>query len=125
VSSLYDHSKQLGNKKGRADKMGPDDTVLLMIHKRIRKRESYDVDSVEITEALAQNGYPMEEDEVLQSMGHLKTDGCIRAYEDSTDFDPTTGQRIQTRVTRYWGIEITPEGAMRAIDVQNQFRYGN
>lgn len=105
--------------------MGPDDTVLLMIHKRIRKRESYDVDSIEIVQALAQNGYPMEEKDVLASMGHLKEARYIRAYEDTADFDAETGQRVTAYVTRYWSIEITPEGAMRAIDVQNQFRYGD
>lgn len=105
--------------------MGPDETVLLMIHKRIRKRESYDVDSVEITRALGENGYPMEENDVLVCMGHLKEAKYIRAYEDTDDFDMETGRRGTARVTRYWGIEITPEGAMRAIDVQNQFRYGN
>ena len=102
--------------------MGPDETVLLMIHKRIRKHESYDIDSVEITQALEQNGYPMSEAEVLESMGHLKEARFIRAYEDSSDWDEESGKRGPAHVTRYWGIEITPEGAMRAINVQNQFR---
>ncbi len=100
--------------------MDSEGSILVMIHKRIRKRESYDIDSLEIISALAQNGYPMEEPEVLEGMAKLKEAGFIRAYEDVDDFGGGTGSRI----TRYWGIEITPQGAMKAIDLMNQFRYG-
>jgi len=98
--------------------MESEDTVLVMVHKRIRKRESYNIDSIEIIDAMAKNGYPMEEKEVLDSLGRLKTAGYIRAYEDREDSGNTS------RVSRYWGLEITPEGAMKAIDLMNQFRYG-
>ncbi len=96
--------------------MESDGTVLVMVHKRIRKRESYDIDSVEIINALEKNGYPMEEEEVLTALGKLKTAGYLRAYED---YD-ASGKKV----SRYWGLEITPEGAMHAIDLMNQFRYG-
>lgn len=99
------------------DDLDSEATVLVMVHKRIRKRESYDVDSVEIISALEKNGYPMEEKEVLDSLGKLKEEGYLRAYEDVDDLGGS-------KVTRYWGIEITPEGAMKAIDLMNQFRYG-
>jgi DNA-binding transcriptional ArsR family regulator len=98
--------------------MDSEDTVLVMVHKRIRKRESYDIDSNEIIEALEKNGYPMEEPEVMGALAALKEAGYLRAYED---IEESGGK---SRVTRYWGLEITPEGAMRAIDLMNQFRYG-
>ncbi len=100
--------------------MDSEGSILVMIHKRIRKRESYDIDSLEIISALEQNGYPMGEQEVMIGMAKLKEEGLIRAYEDVDDFGGGAGSRI----TRYWGIEITPQGAMRAIDLMNQFRYG-
>ncbi len=95
-----------------------DETVLVMIHKRIRKHAGYDLDSNQITQALEQNGYPLTDEEVLDSMGHLKDLGFLRAFEDAVD----TADSV--RITRYWGLEITPEGAMKAIDLMNQFRYG-
>lgn len=100
--------------------MDSDESILVMIHKRIRKRESYNIDSIEITDALEKNGYPLEETEVLEGIAHLKQAGYIRAYEDVDDFGGGQGRKV----TRYWGIEITPEGAMKAIDLMNQFRYG-
>lgn len=98
------------------------DTVLLMVHKRIRKRESYNVDSVEIFQALEKNGYPLSEKEILDSMAELKEARLIRAYEDTTDIDPATGRRGPERVTRYWNIEITPEGVLRANNTMNRYR---
>ena len=95
-----------------------DETVLVMVHKRIRKRAGYDIDSNEITTALGQQGYPLTEEEVLDGLGRLKDSGYLRAFEDI--IDTSDGPRI----TRYWGLEITPEGAMKAIDLMNQFRYG-
>jgi hypothetical protein len=95
--------------------MDNEETILVMVHKRIRKRAGYDLDSVDITNALEQNGYPMSEPEVLDGLGRLKELGYLRAFED-------LGSNNQ--VTRYWGLEITPEGAMKAIDLMNQFRYG-
>ena len=99
--------------------MDSEDSVLVMLHKRIRKRESYNIDSNEIYEALEKNGYPMEEKEVMDGLAKLKSAGYIRAYEDVEDVNGGS------RVVRYWGLEITPEGAMRAIDLMNQFRYGS
>ncbi len=101
--------------------MDTDETVLVMVHKRIRKRAGYDLDSADITLALEQQGYPLSEAEVLEGLGHLKERGYLRAFEDVDDFasDGTS------RITRYWGLEITPEGAMKAIDLMNQFRYGS
>lgn len=99
--------------------MDNDETVLVMIHKRIRKRAGYDIDSAEIHLALEQQGYPLSEEEVLDGVGRLKSLGYLRAFEDKDDF--ATGS---SRITRYWGLEITPEGAMKAIDLMNQFRYG-
>ncbi len=98
--------------------MQSEDTVLVMVHKRIRKRESYNIDSVEIISALEKNGYPMEEKEVMDSLASLKSQGYLRAYEDFADGN------VGSKVTRYWGLEITPEGAMHAIDLMNKFRYG-
>jgi hypothetical protein len=98
------------------------DTVLIMVHKRIRKRESYDIDSDEIITALSEQGYPMEREEVLDLMGKLKEVRYIRAYEDIEDVDPATGRRIQPHVIRYSGIEITPEGALRAQKVMDSYR---
>jgi hypothetical protein len=92
-----------------------EDTILIMVHKRIRKRESYDIDSVEIMDAIRKNGYSMEKKEVMDGLARLKSASYIRAYEELD----------KGRVKRYWGIEITPEGAMRAIDLLNQFRSGN
>lgn len=99
--------------------MDSEDSILVMIHKRIRKRENYNIDSNEIFDALEKNGYPMEDKEVMAGIAKLKSSGYIRAYEDVEDVNGGS------RVTRYWGLEITPEGAMRAIDLMNQFRYGN
>ncbi len=95
-----------------------DETILVMVHKRIRKRAGYDIDSFEITTALGEQGYPLSEEEVLTGLGNLKELGYLRAFEDVED--TSTGPRI----TRIWGLEITPEGAMKAIDLMNQFRYG-
>jgi hypothetical protein len=89
-----------------------------MVHKRIRRRESYDIDSAEIRDAIRKNGYPIEEKELLDGLALLKSGGYIRASEDVDESDGS-------RITRYWSIEITPEGAMRAIDLLNQFRYGD
>jgi hypothetical protein len=100
------------------------DTVLLMVHKRIRKNEGYKLDSVEVFKALEQNGYPLTESEVLDSLTQLKDSKLIRAYDDSTDVDPSTGRHIPKKVMRYWHIEITPEGAMRASSVMNRYRNG-
>ncbi|HEX2912202.1 MAG TPA: hypothetical protein VH186_15440 [Chloroflexia bacterium] len=97
-----------------------DETILVMVHKRIRKRAGYDIDSVEIIRALEEQGYPLSEEEVLDGLGRLKEQGYLRAFEDRDDFSPNGSARI----TRYWGLEITPEGAMKAIDLMNQFRYG-
>ncbi|MEI6042930.1 MAG: hypothetical protein WCS37_00940 [Chloroflexota bacterium] len=94
-----------------------EDTILIMVHKRIRKRESYNIDSVEIRAALEKNGYPMEEKEVMEGLAQLKSAGYIRANEDKD------GLERNSHITRYWGLEITPKGAMRAIDLLNQFRY--
>ncbi len=99
-----------------------EDTVLLMIHKRIRKRESYNLDSVEIVQALEQNGYPLTEQEVLDSMVKLKEARLIRAYEDKTEVDQATGRRITPKITRFWNIEITPEGVLRANNTMNRYR---
>lgn len=96
-----------------------DETILVMVHKRIRKRAGYDLDSVDITQALGDLGYPLTEDEVLEGLGHLKRAGYLRAFEDTDE-----SNRRNPRVVRYWGLEITPEGAMKAIDLMNQFRYG-
>lgn len=96
-----------------------DETILVMVHKRIRKHAGYDLDSLEITKALGDLGYPLTEDEVLEGLGHLKSEGYLRAFEDTDDFS-----RRGPRIVRYWGLEITPEGAMKAIDLMNQFRYG-
>jgi hypothetical protein len=95
--------------------MDNQETILVMVHKRIRKRAGYDIDSAEITTALEQSGYPMSEDDVLQGLAELKEAGYLRAFEDYGN---------DNRVIRYWGLEITPQGAMRAIDLMNQFRYG-
>ena len=97
-----------------------DEVILVMIHKRIRKRAGYDLDSAEIGRALEEQGYPLTEQEVLEGMGRLKETGYLRAFEDRDDFSAGGSSGI----TRYWGLEITPEGAMRAIDLMNQFRYG-
>ena len=94
-----------------------DETILVMVHKRIRKRAGYDLDSEDITRALGELGYPLTEDEGLEGLGHLKREGYIRAFEDT---DETV--RRNPRIVRYWGLEITPEGAMKAIDLMNQFR---
>lgn len=96
-----------------------DETILVMVHKRIRKRAGYDLDSVDITKALGDLGYPLTEDEVLEGLGHLKTAGYLRAFEDTDE-----SNWKNPRIVRYWGLEITPEGAMKAIDLMNQFRYG-
>jgi hypothetical protein len=101
---------------------GTIDTVLLMVHKRIRKNESYHLDSVEVIKALEQNGYPLTEQEVLESLSELKENKMIRAYEDTTELDPETGKKIPLKVVRYWNIEITPEGVMRANEVMYRFR---
>jgi hypothetical protein len=95
--------------------MDNQETILVMVHKRIRKRAGYDIDSAEITTALEQSGYPVSEDDVLQGLAELKEAGYLRAFEDYGN---------DNRVIRYWGLEITPQGAMRAIDLMNQFRYG-
>lgn len=95
--------------------MDNEETILVMVHKRIRKRAGYDLDSTDITNALEQNGYPMSENEVVDGLGRLKEMGYLRAFEDFGN---------NNQVTRYWGLEITPEGAMKAIDLMNQFRYG-
>ena len=97
-----------------------DEAVLVMLHKRIRKHAGYDLDSQNIFQALNEQGYDMTEQEVLDGLGRLKEAGYLRAFEDADDFDPSGTSRI----TRYWGLEITPEGAMKAIDLMNQFRYG-
>lgn len=96
-----------------------DETILVMVHKRIRKRAGYDLDSFEITKALGELGYPLTEDEVLEGLGHLKSEGYLRAFEDVDE-----SSRQGPRTVRYWGLEITPEGAMKAIALMNQFRYG-
>ncbi|MDB5082322.1 MAG: hypothetical protein JWP00_4246 [Chloroflexi bacterium] len=96
-----------------------DETILVMVHKRIRKRAGYDLDSLDITKALGELGYPLTEDEVLIGLSHLKQEGYLRAFEDTDE-----SSRNGSRVVRYWGLEITPEGAMKAIDLMNQFRYG-
>jgi hypothetical protein len=101
-----------------------EDTVLLMVHKRIRKRESYDLDSVEIIKALAEQGYPLTEKEVMDSLFKLKDAKLLRAYEDTADIDPETGKRIPEKVIRYWNLEITPDGVMRANDIMNRYRTG-
>lgn len=98
-----------------------DETILVMVHKRIRKHAGYDLDSSQITQALGEQGYEMSEEEVVDGLGRLKEMGYLRAFEDRDDFSLQGGSRI----VRYWGLEITPEGAMRAIDLMNQFRYGS
>lgn len=101
--------------------MDDDEAVLVMLHKRIRKHAGYDLDSQNIFKALNEQGYDMGEQQVIDGLGRLKNLGYLRAFEDQDDFGPDNSSRI----TRYWGLEITPEGAMKAIDLMNQFRYGN
>jgi len=124
LNNILDPSRKVGEMEPQDEQQDATtiDTVLLMVHKRIRKRESYNVDSVEIFQALEQNGYPLSEKEVLDSMAELKEARLIRAYEDITDVDPATGKRGPEHVTRYWNIEITPEGVLRANNTMNRYR---
>ena len=99
-----------------------EDYIMMMIHKRVRRNSGYNFDSNELHDAMVGYGYELSVDDVLMGLADLKEKRYIRSWEDRDDTDPVTGRRGTERVTRYWNIEITPEGAMHAINLQNMLR---